>query len=400
MEKAKIVLLIFVAVLLIVLIIDRSRVPEQMGELQKSIDQLNASIKTLNRSGISASGAGQTQAVKLPLAEVDKNRDGIPKLGVNFLEPYNDTIFKPEHRGGILRYHEIPPPTLNRLVDNNLSSLMAFEFISDSLVSTDPVHPDRYMANVATSVVITDDYKKFTITIRDGIMWQRPLMAKRKGFEWMDKEVPLTAGDFAFYLEMIKHPDMQCPHLKGYFESLQSFVAKDDHTLELVWSKKEYTNIAFSIELIPFPRHIYTSYEDGSPIPAEQVPVLMNKHWFDVAKQSVGIGAFILSSFEPAKSLKLIRNPDYWGAPLHFDGIEWDGVTVQADAKLVAFKNGQVHYLDTITPNQYKADILDGKEPRFDGQNGRNGPLGWERVSGLNGYGTYRYMVWNQRRAL
>ncbi|MBA3707756.1 MAG: hypothetical protein H0W83_02920 [Planctomycetes bacterium] len=407
MNAFKIALLAVVAVLLLIQVIDRAREPAQLQGVKASVDQLTVAIqqqvqetrklaRALESGRVSAIAPTGTAAVA---AAPDGAKDGKPKEGVNFLQPYDSSAYHADQVGGTLRYLEIPPTSVNYLLENGSSTADTYDLINDTLCTNHPAHPLDWYESLATSVVITDDYKTYTFTIRKGVMWQKPPLAKRKGYEWLDKDVELTAKDFAFWLEMIRDPNVQCPQWKGYYESIVDAVAVDDYTFRVRWSKKEYTNLDMTLGLRPLARHVYTRFADGSPIPAEQVPVIFNKHWFDEEKQHIGVGMYQIEVFEPSKTLSFVLNPAYWGVPYHFRRLEWDGVTKQPDAKLVAFKNGQVQEMDSLlTPSQYKAEILDGGEPRFDQKNGRAGPFGWERVHGLEGRSLYYYIGWNLRR--
>ncbi|HYE06410.1 MAG TPA: ABC transporter substrate-binding protein [Planctomycetota bacterium] len=410
MEKVKIALLVIVGLLLLVQVVDRSRQPEQLAAVKQSVDELASAVKrsastdadvvrALERLNASlTSGAVRAPTTDAPTS--DPIRDGVPKLGVNFLKPVDWSPYDPAKVKGTLKYFELPPTTLNDILSNDLSTRTANGHFNSALISVDPAAPDTDCENLATSLIIENDYQSFTYRLRPGLKWQRPNIAGQAKFAWLDQEVPCTAHDFVFYLDIVRHPDVQCPALKGYYESVDKVEALDDLTLRITWKRREYTNLNMSNGMTPLPRHVYTRFEDGSEIPAAQVPVVFNQHWFDEMKQGIGVGNYRVESFEPSKTLTFIRDPGFWGPSMHFERIEWDGVTIQPDAKLVAFKNGQVHFYETMTPAQYKSEILDGGEKRFDREDGRAGPLGWERIAGIEGRGVYQYFVWNQVRPL
>jgi peptide/nickel transport system substrate-binding protein len=409
MNAFKVALLAVVAVLLVVQIVDRAREPAQLQAVKQSVDQLTVAIqqqvqetralqRTLEAKSFSAAS---TPGTPTTTAANDAARDGKAKLGVNFLLPYDTTKFHADWVGGTIRYFEIPPSSINNILENEAGCGYANDLFNDSLCEAPPEHPLLYTEGLATSAVITDDYTTYTFTIRKGVKWQRPAIAKQKGYEWMDKDVELTAADFVAWVDMVRDPNVQDPALKGYYEDLDKAEALDDYTLRLHWKKKLYTNLDGSLSLKALPRHVYWHYADGSAIPREQVGVVFNKHWFDEAKQAIGVGPYLVEQFEPTKTLTFTLNPGFWGAPFHFRRIEWDGVTKDPNAKLVAFKNGQVQEMDSLlTPSQYKAEILDGGEPRFDQKNGRAGVFGWERVHGLEGKSLYSFIGWNMRRPL
>ncbi len=424
MNALKIGLLIVVAVLLLVFIVDRAREAAPLREINKSLVQLNEAsqqqIQELHalRQAVEAhpaqvsSGTGSAPSVdpKLTIADpknptatqpaVDKDRDGNPKLGVNFLIPYDRSFFHPEWVGGTLKVFDATPKQLNPLTDNSATTQSVHALVNDSLCERPPTHPEQWSSCLAESAVISDDFKVYTFNIRKGIRWQRPAIAKRAEFKWLDTDVELTADDFKFTLDLIMNPAVDCPSLRNYYEDLDKVEVLDPQTLRISWKRKVYTSLSASLGVSPLPRHIYGRNRDGTPIPAEQLGVTFNKHWFDELRGVVGVGAYLLDDYQPDKIMRFRRNPDYWGVSFHFEAIEWILDVKQDDAQLVGFKNGQVH-VDGLAPLKYKSEILDHNEPRFaafDPANpkaGRQGQLGWERVKSMS----FSYLGWNMRHA-
>jgi peptide/nickel transport system substrate-binding protein len=370
----------------------------QLGEIARKQDALRADLERLDgriAQGVTVAGGGEGVAVTL-----DPARDGETKEGVNFLLPYDRSHFRPEKVGGTLRFFDQTISKLNDVLESQAMTRQAFLMVNDSLVDGTPEQPELASESLATSCIIDNEYRRYTFTIRKGVKWHVPPIAQQTGYEWLRQPVELTAHDFLFWLEMVRHPDTECHSLKVYYENLESAEALDDYTLRLTWKTTEYTNVSFSLGLAPFPRHVYTRYQDGSPIPAERVALVFNDHWFDKALQLIGVGRWMLVDFDQTKGYRFRRNPDYWGAPEHFDELFWDVSTQDPDPQLTAFKNGQVHWLERIIANQYKADIIDGGEPRFarlDPNNpkaGREGVFGWERIKQAD----YGCTIWNMRK--
>jgi len=411
MSKVAIALLAVIALLLLVQIIDRSREPGQLKKVlqasesaaaaqERVVNELKVLREELARRPAVATGAAVPAAPAAPTVS-DATRDGVPRLSGNFLKPADGSHFDPAKVGGMLVEFERPPQTLNPYLENLASASAARSYMSDGLCDQHPAHPDLWYESLALSVEISDQWRSYTFRLRPGVKWHRPTLAVDGKHAWLDKDVPLTAHDFVFALAVIRNPDVDCPHLKGYYENVVKAEALDDLTFRLTWKESEYTNIDGSLGLTPLPRHIYGAYEDGTPIPPEKIGAVYNKHWFDEAHQFCGTGQYRLESFEPGKSLVLRREPSYWGKGLHLERIKWDGSVVQPDPQLTAFKNGQVH-IQGLLPQQFKSEILDGRESRFakpvagDPKAGRAGAFGWERVRGTS----YAYIGWNMRRPI
>lgn len=401
-------LAIVIGFLLIVQIVDRHREPQQLkavfDEMRTLADATRAQTEEMRKlrqafeatPRVVAAQPTATPGVEAPAAAPD----GKPKLGVNFLlPPLSDTLHAERIGGDFKEFSKTVPQTLNYLLNNLADISTANGLMNDTLCDQDLTSPDLWRAALAESVVVSDEWKTFTFRLRPGVRWHVPPLAKEPGFTWLAEEREVTAADFVLRLDLIRNPDVQCPALKGYYETCTGAKAVDDRTLVVTWAKSEYTNLDATLGLSPYPSHVYTRNADGSPIPAHQVGVVFNRHWFDERQQFVGCGAFRLDRFEPGKTLRFARNDGYWGAGFHFRSLTWDGTVMQDDPQLVAFKNGQVH-IQSLLPTQYKSEILDRKEPRFaapvtdDPKAGRAGPFGWERFRGTS----YRYVGWNMRR--
>jgi ABC-type transport system substrate-binding protein len=411
MNAFKVTLLAIVAVLLVVVIIDRSRQTEQMAELKKSIDQLSRATQQLATQGVTvvqAPTTGQstsaqstgTQATSGQPQEPAKDplRDGNPKLGVNFLLPYDRSHFHPEWVKGTKKSFYGTSKNLNPITDGSGPTSDLHDEISDSLCFRHPRCPEQWMSQLAESCVISDDYKVYTFTLRKGIKWQRPTIARRPEFAWLDKDVELTARDFVFYFDMVQDPDVRCPNIKSYYEDLVKWEAPDDYTFRMTWKRKVYTSLSFSLGVLPLPRHVYTRNAKGEPIDAKSLGIQFNDHWFDKERQAIGVGAYSLESYEPDQRVVFRRNPAYWGAGGHFEASEWNCAVKQEDAQLVGFKNGDTTAY-FLRPLKYKSEILDRHEPRFaaydpnNSKAGRAGEFGWETVKLMR----FSYLGWNNR---
>ncbi|MFW5829412.1 MAG: ABC transporter substrate-binding protein [Planctomycetota bacterium] len=418
--KLSYVLLTIVALLLLVQIIDRAREPEQMGELNRSLqqntavfEQLLAQQRELTRQQArlldslqNARIASATEPGERPVAEGDgaetlpaAQRDGVPRPGINFLKPLDFSRYDPDKVRGTLRSFGDDVPGINNILTSYAGTSALHDLITESLASQTALEPNLWTEGCATSCIANEDFTEFTFTIRPGVRWQVPPLAREPEFEWLREAPELTAHDFVFALEIITHPQVENPHQKPYYEALDSFEAIDDQTLVIRWSESQYTNISFSLGLQPLPRHIYGRRQDGSELGSDELPIVFNQHWFDERLQAVGVGRYRLEDYIPKQGYEFVRNSDYFGVPDHFERRFWDSAVQKPDAQLVAFKNNQVHYHGLI-PSQYKAEVLDQHEPRFapavagQPQAGRDGPFGWERVGSNRWYG----IAWNCRR--
>lgn len=386
--------------------------------LDRAIADLSSAIERLRVSGVAVASPvenaapddttvtettepeGQsdiTQGILQDEGADDPKRTGTPALGHNFLLPYDGSHFQPSLVGGELRAFGTTPPGLNPIIENAANVTTIHNTISDALCERDDVNPSLWRASLATSCVISDDYLTYTFEIRPGVMWQVPSIATANPdqFGWLNQQVELTAEDFVFAIEIGMHEDVQAPVHKAYYTDLESIRALDTYTLELRWKRKIFTSLTSSMAIQPLPRHVYTRNQDGDLLPPEQVPLAFNRHWFDENKQAIGVGRYVFQSYEPDEEIRYRANPRYWGAPGHFESMYANCAIKDDDPRLTAFKNGQVSTY-SLSPTQYKTNIIDQRESRFDFENGRNGELGWERTKAL----VYYYLGWNMRRPL
>ncbi|GDY11306.1 peptide-binding protein [Planctomycetota bacterium] len=328
-------------------------------------------------------------------------RDGEPRTGSNFLLPFDNSRFDATKIGGTFRIFDDTSKGINPLLDNDANVHDLHRAINDPLAMRPYWNPEKWMGVLAESVQVSDDWKVWTFTIRPGVLWQRPTIATKPEFTWLDKDVPLTSGDFKFALDTILNPGVDCPQIRNYYQDLEAVETPDERTLVLKWKKTMYASIETSLDIDPLPRHIYGSNKDGTAIPAERFAQAFNKHWFDELRGAVGVGQFRLESYIPDQIARFVQYPKAWSRTRHADAIEWRLDVKKPEAELVGFKNGQASVL-SMTPLQYKSEILDGKEPRFapfkedDPKSGRSGELGWEKVRRHG----YYYIGWNLRRPL
>ena len=420
MHGVKVALLTLVAVLLGLIFLDQYRRPEQLGVLNKSfqdmVDANRAQTEELRKlrlalgSGERGAGGGESKpaapvvaSTSIPVAATNAPAPtGEPALGVNFLLPLDRSYIDPAHMGGTFKKFYLSPKGLNPILENEQVSVDLHDLCNDSLSTRDPRTPDRWSSLLADSVIISEDFKVYTFTLRRGVMWQVPPLASKADFAWLRQPVEMTAEDVAFRVRLILDPKVDCGNARNYFEDLDRIEVPDSYKLRLIWKKKAYNSLAASLSLSPLPRHIYGANRDGTPIPADQVATIFNKHWFDEEHGVCGVGPFVLEEFVPDKLMRFRRNSTYWTTPpQHNEAILWNLEVKQVDARLVAFKNGQATSF-SLQPLQYKSEILDGKEPRFapvdpqDPKAGRKGELGWEMTKRF----AFSYIGWNNRRVL
>jgi peptide/nickel transport system substrate-binding protein len=177
------------------------------------------------------------------------------------------------------------PVGLDPMISSAYSTALITEHVYGSLMQYDKalneVQPD-----LAESVEISDDKLLYTFKLRSGVKWH-------------DGQ-PFTADDVKFSIERQKNPDTGSPNAYMYSEVADVKVV-DPATVEVSFNKVQGPFLAFM----------------ASPW-ASMVPKHVVEEKGDLQTTMVGTGPFKFVSYEPGKSVKLVKNPDYYvsGQPL------------------------------------------------------------------------------------
>ena len=70
---------------------------------------------------------------------------------------------------------------------------------------------------------------------------------------------------------------------------------------------------------------------------------------------AIGSGPFKLEAYEAGKSIRMVRNDDYWDGPPLLDGVEVI-IIEDANARLNALKGGEIEFASSISPTAAKAE--------------------------------------------
>ncbi|MDX9723887.1 MAG: ABC transporter substrate-binding protein [Myxococcota bacterium] len=260
----------------------------------------------------------------------------------------------------------------------------------------DYADPNRWIADLATCVMVNDDFTEYTIKLRQDVLWH-PIQAEYlERSPWLAGEHRLTADDFMFAMQMIKDPAVEgAAPLRNYFEDLERVEKLGDFELRFVWKKKTFQSLAFTINFAPVPRWVYAFDPDGKPYPPELLGQSVNRHWY---QHMMGTGPYRFVDYEEGSFVKLERNPAYHGEPGAFDEIVYR--VIKSSVQQVAqFEGGELDYVE-LPAASYKEKIRDaGPRGRYTDaldaegtpSDGRFGYAIFPRMS-------YRYLGWNADR--
>jgi peptide/nickel transport system substrate-binding protein len=228
------------------------------------------------------------------------------------------------------------PDQLDPHMTSAYASFQVLENVYDTLVQ--PAADLSMEPAIAESWEISDDNLTWTFTIREGVRFHN-------GRE-------LVADDVVYSFERIIAEGMN-----GWrFGAVDSVTAPDDSTVVITLTQPS-PNLLVSIGGFKGMAIVAReTVEDGT-----------------IGTQPVGTGPFRFVSQSPDGGIELERNDDYWGADAglpRLDGIRFIQIP-DAGTKLTALRTGEVHWIDTVPPQNIEslaaeAGITVGRVPGGD----------------------------------
>ena len=216
----------------------------------------------------------------------------------------NSKYFEPSaRRGGRINLAiNAEPPNLNPLTCNEATAAAFNALCSASLAARNWENPDVFEPMIAESWEISPDKKVFRIKLRRGVKFCN-VTDPVTGKEYKDVEV--TSADFKFMVDTIKNKEVNCAHLRAYYQDLEKVEIVNDYEFLVYWKKPFYGSVACTLDLSPLARHFYAP--DGKFDPEK-----FNSDHLR-SKMIVNCGPYMLDKWEKAKRLVFKRNPGYFG---------------------------------------------------------------------------------------
>lgn len=192
---------------------------------------------------------------------------------------------------------------LNPVVSNDATVSELWSLANASLTERNYGDLQKFEPALAESWSVSDDKMTYHIKLRPNLFWH-DFTDPVTGKEW--KNVPVTAEDFKFYVDVIKNEAVDAAPLRGYLSGIQTLRVLSENEFEIVWNKKYFLAKDISLGLMPLPRHLYHAY-DG---PFD--PVKFNT---DSARNGiiVGCGPYQLVRWEKGKRFLFKRYERYFG---------------------------------------------------------------------------------------
>lgn len=156
-----------------------------------------------------------------------------------------------------------------------------------------------------------------------------------------------NAGAVVFNFERWMHEDN--PYHNGQFSYWNYVFGGFPGFIESVKAASEYTvEIKLSKPYAPFLSAL------AMPVFGVQSPEAIKEYKEDVYRHPVGTGPFCFESWEPNKSIMLVRNKNYWGNTAKVDKLEFIVIPSSED-RLDMLNKGEIHIADNLGPDDVAA---------------------------------------------
>jgi peptide/nickel transport system substrate-binding protein len=216
---------------------------------------------------------------------------------------------------------------------DSLNPFVAFQ--GDAYVTFEYIYPMLVQYNAKLQFV--PDFATSWSESSGGRVWT---FHTHPGAKWSDGK-PLTAADAAWtYQTILKYQSGATANSAGYVAHMKSATAPDATTLVLTY-KRPVANVLSQVQQVPIlPEHVWAKYATGNGKALTR---------FQNNAPVVSGGPFILAKYTPKQILLLKRNPTFYGAKPHVDGVGLQFFQT-TDAMITALKSHQLDGVETVPP--------------------------------------------------
>lgn len=257
--------------------------------------------------------------------------------------------------GDWLLIHSLSDPEqLNPLTSNDAAASSILQYIFQSLLTRDPRTLELKPLIAAARPTISADKLTYTFTIRRDAHFQ-------------DGRT-LTGADVLFSIKAIKHPLVNAPFLRVYFNSVTDAQLIDDFTIQFKIKEPYFLNESVLGGIDVLPRHFYdpenllknvSVLDLGAPtnrLPeeAKRFAEQFNKNY---SRNPMGSGPYKFASWKTGREIDLVRDRNYWGygkagVDQAFVDRHRYRIINNMDAALVTLKSGSLDEMG-LTPIQH-----------------------------------------------
>jgi len=276
------------------------------------------------------------------------------------------------------------PSRYNWVTENYVQVHEMVDYVGERIARRHRDQPSKWAPQLAEKVTVSDDGRTYTIHLRRGITWQRPLRVAEVP-TWLrndTSEHELTAHDFAFTFEMLSDERLtSAAPLRSWYADLERIEVLDDHTFEMVWRRPGLAAEMWTLWFSPIPEFIFAYDKNGQRLP--DPALMLDNHFY---RFPIGTGPYRVTAERREQLLQLERNPDYHGVQPPIDVVVFE--SMEPGSLGDALNAGWVD-VARLTPELYLeySSPVDRRHPGAQ-------PIVIEEVPAL----TYTYIAWNARR--
>ena len=301
----------------------------------------------------------------------------------------------PPVRGDWLVMHATADPeSLNPLTSNDAGAAAVLQWIFPPLIRVDPATLELAPSIAKALPQISPDHLVYEYTLREDVTYS--------------DGKPVTAEDVVFALKASRHPRVNAPHVRNYFESVADATATGPYTVRIQLSQPYFMNDYVLGGISPLPRHYYdpenlldgisvaelNKYDELPPDKKDRADRFAKQFNENYNRNPLGSGALVLEN--PARDYVTgekveLRRRESWASGHPELGDPWADrfvyrVFTDYDAALVALKAGTVDVMG-LRPVQYLKQTNDAKFA--------------ERIEKhVDLAGSFTYIGWNERRPI
>lgn len=279
----------------------------------------------------------------------------------------------------------------NKLIENSAYVSEYSSYVGCFPAWRDWDEPQKWLGELAERVELTNDGKDFTMYLKRGVKWHRPLVdLDDPQYSWLGGDHCVTAHDIKFTVDTILNPQVEAGFGRSYYQDLDSVEVVDDHTVVFRWKKKLYTNAASTLEVDILPEFIYAYDEDGRRFPKEAFGFKFNNHWYN--DRMIGCGPYEFKGQVPGISVLLERNEDYFIGPRPTPKAIKYLIVKDDNLALLKLKGGEIGVMRLLPESVYRDEILGG-DPDNDFHGGKLKYKIYPRT-------VYYYIGWNMEHPI
>lgn len=203
------------------------------------------------------------------------------------------------------------PDTLNPLTSTDAYASRIDAFLFDSLLKRNN-ETLAFEPQLAERWEISEDKRVLTFYLRPGVRWH--------------DGVPVTVEDIQYSFDRIMDPKVDAAHLRVYYQEIEQVRKVGPGVVQFILRRPYFMALNFCSGIPIVPKHLYENGEN------------FNQH--SQARTPVGNGPYRFVHWKTGQSIRLERNPDYWGPKPKIKAIEFRIIPEDTVALQVLKKGG------------------------------------------------------------